>query len=232
MVEKEIKRIGLTHADLFKQEYIDPMMNKYNYKDLDEMYAAVGFGANSAFKVISRVLQEYRKEHVEDDIEEKMEELAKGKNKKTKPSNSGVVVKGIDNCLVKLAKCCNPVPGDEIIGYITKGRGVSVHRKDCTNIKNLISEENRMIDVEWYDENKETYQTDIEIRSNDRTGLLLDILKELGTTKAKILGVNTKTTKEKIAIIVVTLQVESLDELNKAIKVTRKVNSVYEVRRI
>ena len=89
-----------------------------------------------------------------------------------------------------------------------------------------------MIDVEWYDENKETYQTDIEIRSNDRTGLLLDILKELGTTKAKILGVNTKTTKEKIAIIVVTLQVESLDELNKAIKVTRKVNSVYEVRRI
>jgi len=232
LVEKEIKRIGLTHADLFKQEYIDPMMNKYNYKDLDEMYAAVGFGANSAFKVISRVLQEYRKEHVEDDIEEKMEELAKGKNKKTKPSNLGVVVKGIDNCLVKLAKCCNPVPGDEIIGYITKGRGVSVHRKDCTNIKNLISEENRMIDVEWYDENKETYQTDIEIRSNDRTGLLLDILKELGTTKAKILGVNTKTTKEKIAIIVVTLQVESLDELNKAIKVTRKVNSVYEVRRI
>lgn len=232
LVEKEIKRIGLTHTDLFKQEYIDPMMNKYNYKDLDEMYAAVGFGANSAFKVISRVLQEYRKEHVEDDIEEKMEELAKGKNKKTKPSNSGVVVKGIDNCLVKLAKCCNPVPGDEIIGYITKGRGVSVHRKDCTNIKNLISEENRMIDVEWYDENKETYQTDIEIRSNDRTGLLLDILKELGTTKAKILGVNTKTTKEKIAIIVVTLQVESLDELNKAIKVTRKVNSVYEVRRI
>ena len=232
LVEKEIKRIGLTHADLFKQEYIDPMMNKYNYKDLDEMYAAVGFGANSAFKVISRVLQEYRKEHVEDDIEEKMEELAKGKNKQTKPSNSGVVVKGIDNCLVKLAKCCNPVPGDEIIGYITKGRGVSVHRKDCTNIKNLISEENRMIDVEWYDENKETYQTDIEIRSNDRTGLLLDILKELGTTKAKILGVNTKTTKEKIAIIVVTLQVESLDELNKAIKVTRKVNSVYEVRRI
>ena len=128
--------------------------------------------------------------------------------------------------------CCNPLPGDEIVGYITKGRGVSVHRKDCTNIKNLISEENRMIDVEWFDENKDIYQADIEVHANDRAGLLLDILKEIGTTKAKILGVNTKTTKERIAIIDVILQVESLEELNKAIKVIRKVTSVYEVKRI
>lgn len=232
LIEKEIKRIGLTHADLFKQEYIDPMMNKYRYSDLDEMYAAVGFGANSAYKIIARVLQEYRKEHIEDDIEEKIEELAKAKNRKPKPSNSGVIVKGIDNCLVKLSRCCNPLPGDEIVGYITKGRGVSVHRKDCTNIKNLISEENRMIDVEWFDENKDIYQADIEVHANDRAGLLLDILKEIGTTKAKILGVNTKTTKERIAIIDVILQVESLEELNKAIKVIRKVTSVYEVKRI
>ena len=89
-----------------------------------------------------------------------------------------------------------------------------------------------MIDVEWYEENKESYQADIEIHSNDRSGLLLDILKEIGTTKAKILGVKTKTTKERIAIIDITLQVDGLDELNKAIKVIRKVDSVYEVRRI
>lgn len=232
LIDKEIKRIGLTHTELFKQEYIEPMMEKYHYKDLDDMYAAVGFGANSAFKVISRILQEYRKEHEEESIEEKIEELAKAKSGRTKPSNSGVIVKGIDNCLVKLSKCCNPLPGDEIVGYITKGRGVSIHRKDCPNLKNLLSEENRMIDVEWYNENKEIYQADIEIRSNDRGGLLVDILKEIGTTKAKILGVNTKTTKEKIAIINITLEVESLDELNKAIKVIRKVNSVYDVRRI
>ncbi len=99
-------------------------------------------------KVISRVLQEYRKEHEEENIEEKMEELAK--KKENKPIKSGVIVKGIDNCLVKLSKCCNPVPGDEIVGYITKGRGVSVHRKDCKNVKDLLSEENRMIDVSWY----------------------------------------------------------------------------------
>ena len=114
--------------------------------------------------------------------------------------------------MVKLSKCCNPLPGDEIVGYITKGRGVSVHRKDCHNVKDLISEENRMIDVEWYEQEKSEYQAEIEIYSNDRTGLLVDILKELG-------------------IIDITLEVENLNELNKAQKVVRKVNSVYDVKR-
>ena len=231
LIEKELKRIGLSHTELFKIEYINPMFEKYKYKNLEEMYAAVGFGANSSVKVIAKMLQEYRKEHQEEDIEKKIEELKKAKIKKTKPSSSGVIVKGIDNCLVKLSKCCNPLPGDEIVGYITKGRGVSVHRKDCQNVKELISEENRMIDVEWYAEEKSEYQAEIEICSNDRPGLLVDILKMLGTTKAKILGVNTKTTKERIAIIDITVEVENVNELNKAQKVLRKVNSVYDVRR-
>ncbi len=230
LIEKELKRIGFSHEDLFKEEYLNPMLDKYKYKGLDEMYAAIGFGANSAVKVIARVLQEYRKEHVEENIEEKIEQLAKAR-KKPKASNSGIIVKGIDNCLVKLSKCCNPLPGDEIVGYITKGRGVSVHRKDCVNINDLLSEENRMIDVEWYNENETSYQVDIEIYSNDRSGLLMDILKVVGTTKARILGVNTKTTKERIAIIDMTLEVENLEELKKAQKEITKVDSVYEVRR-
>ena len=231
LIEKELKRIGFTHSDLFKTEYIEPMLEKYKYKTIEEMYAAVGFGANSSVKVISRMLQEYRKEHQEEDIEQKIEELKKAKQRKIKPSNSGIIVKGIDNCLVKLSKCCNPLPGDEIVGYITKGRGVSVHRKDCVNVKDLISEENRMIDVEWYEEEKASYQAEVEAFSNDRTGLLVDILKELGTTKAKILGVNTKTTKERIAIINITLELENLTELNKVLRAIRKVDSVYEVKR-
>ena len=231
LIEKEIKRIGLSHEELFKNQYIEPMIEKYKYKNLDEMYSAVGFGANSPVKVIARMLQEYRKEHEEEDIEKKIEELAKNKQKRIKNSNSGIIVKGIDNCLVKLSKCCNPLPGDEIVGYITKGRGVSVHRKDCVNVKDLLSEENRMIDVEWVGEEKSEYKADIEIYSNDRNGLLVDILKEIGTTKANILGVNTKTTKERIAIIDITLEVENLDELNKVFKVIRKVDSVYEVSR-
>ena len=231
LIEKEIKKIGLNHSDLFKQEYLDPVFEKYKYKDLDEMYATVGFGANSAVKIIARMLQEYKKAHQEENIEQKIAELSTRKNTKTKPSDSGVIVKGIDNCLVKLSKCCNPLPGDEIVGYITKGRGVSVHRKDCVNIKDLISEENRMIDVEWYNQNESSYSVDIEVFSNDRSGLLVEILKELGTTKAKLMGVNTKTTKERIAIIDITIEIENLDELNKVLKAIRKVDSVYEVHR-
>lgn len=231
LIEKEIKRIGISHSELFKTEYIEPLLEKYKYKDINDMYAAVGFGANSAVKIIARMLQEYKKTHEEENIEQKIEELAKARNRKVKPSNSGIIVKGIDNCLVKLSKCCNPLPGDEIVGYITKGRGVSVHRKDCVNVKDLISEENRMIDVKWYEEEKTSYNVDIEVYSNDRTGLLVDILKVIGTTKAKIMAVNTKTTKEKIAIIYISLEIVNLEELNKVIKAIRKVESVYEVKR-
>ena len=231
LIEKEIKRIGMSHVELFKQEYIDAMLDRYKYKNLEDMYAAVGFGANSAVKVIARMLQEYRKEHQEENVEEKIEELRKQKESKQKPSSSGVVVEGIDNCLVKLSKCCNPLPGDEIIGYITKGRGVSVHRKDCVNVKDLLTEENRIIDVKWYEEAKENYNVTLEVLANDRKGLLVDILNTVKETKANLIGVSTKTTKERIAIMDIDLEVENIEELNKVIRNIKKVDSVYEVRR-
>ena len=231
LIEKEIKRIGMSHVELFKQEYIDAMLDRYKYKNLEDMYAAVGFGANSAVKVIARMLQEYRKEHQEENVEEKIEELRKQKESKQKPSSSGVVVEGIDNCLVKLSKCCNPLPGDEIIGYITKGRGVSVHRKDCVNVKDLLTEENRIIDVKWYEEAKENYNVTLEVLANDRKGLLVDILNTVKETKANLMGVSTKTTKERIAIMEIDLEVENIEELNKVIRNIKKVDSVYEVRR-
>ena len=231
LIEKEIKRIGIARADLLKTEYIEPMLDRYKYKNLEEMYAAVGFGANSAVKIIARMLQEYRKEHEEENVEEKLEQLRKQKERKQKPSSSGIVVKGIDNCLVKLSKCCNPLPGDEIIGYITKGRGVSVHRKDCINVNDLLTEENRIIDVKWYEETKENYNVNIEVLANDRNGLLVDILNQIKDAKAKLMGVNTKTTKERIAIIELNIEVENIEELNKVIRTIKKVDSVYEVRR-
>ena len=163
--------------------------------------------------------------------EEKIEELRKQKESKQKPSSSGVVVEGIDNCLVKLSKCCNPLPGDEIIGYITKGRGVSVHRKDCVNVKDLLTEENRIIDVKWYEEAKENYNVTLEVLANDRKGLLVDILNTVKETKANLMGVSTKTTKERIAIMEIDLEVENIEELNKVIRNIKKVDSVYEVRR-
>ncbi len=231
LIEKELKRIGISYSNIFKHEYINPMLERYKYKDLEEMYAAVGFGAISPVKIISRMLIEYRKEHNEENIEEKIEQLSKIRTPKVKPSSSGIIVKGIDNCLVKLSKCCNPLPGDSIIGYITKGRGVSVHRKDCVNISDLFKEENRIIDVEWYNEEKVSYSADIEIYANDRSGLLADIIQKIGETKAKLVGVNSRSNKERIAITEITIEVESLEELNKIIKSLRKVDSVYEVNR-
>ena len=232
LIEKEIKRVGLSYEKLFKTEYLDAMLNRYRYKDLDEMYLAVGFGANTATKVIARMLIEYRKDNPEEDLEEKLEELSKERSqKKNKTSSNGIIVKGIDNCLVKLSKCCNPLPGDEIIGYITRGRGVSIHRKDCVNVKELIKEENRIIGVYWEEEEKASYNVDIEIEANDRIGLLSDILKAIANSKVNILAVNTKTGKDRIASIYITLDTKNLNELNGVLKGIRKVDSVFEVRR-
>ena len=232
LIEKEVKRLGIPYEKLFKTEYINAMLNRYKYNDLDEMYLAVGFGGNTATKVIARMLIEYRKENQEENIEEKLEELSKRRSqKKPKASSNGIIVKGIDNCLVKLSKCCNPLPGDEIIGYITKGRGVSVHRKDCVNVNDLLKEENRIIDVKWETEDKAQYNVVIEIFANDRIGLLADVVKVISNTKVNIIGVNTKTDKNRIATIDITMETKNLEELNTIIKAIRKVDSVYEVKR-
>lgn len=231
LIEKELKKIGVKHEDLFKSEFINAALNRYKYNSIDDMYASVGFGSISPGKVIARMLEEYRKVHKEDDIEKTLEALSKEKVHKEKPSQNGIIVKGIDNCLVKLSKCCNPVPGDEIIGYITRGRGVSVHRTDCVNTKNLLEEGNRIIDVYWSDNKKTTYSADIEIYANDRLGLLADVIKVLGDNKCNIMAVTSKTTKEKIAIIELTIEVENIEKLNTVLKNLRKIDSVYEVKR-
>lgn len=231
LIEKELKKIGVKHEDLFKPEFINAALNRYKYNSIDDMYASVGFGSISPGKVIARMLEEYRKVHKEDDIEKTLEALSKEKVHKEKPSQNGIIVKGIDNCLVKLSKCCNPVPGDEIIGYITRGRGVSVHRTDCVNTKNLLEEGNRIIDVYWSDNKKTTYSADIEIYANDRLGLLADVIKVLGDNKCNIMAVTSKTTKEKIAIIELTIEVENIEKLNTVLKNLRKIDSVYEVKR-
>ena len=232
ILEKETKKLGMTHGDLFRPEWVQLVLKRYNYSSPEDMYASIGFGAISPNKILTRFLEEYKKEHEEDTIEEKIQELVQNKNTIKKAPTSGVIVKGIDNCLVKFSKCCNPVPGDEIIGYITKGRGVSIHRKDCTNIKDLLSEEERIIDVEWYEEGKSSnYNVDIEVLSNDRTGLLSDIIKEITGQKINIMGVNTKTNKDRIATIDITLEVKDIEQLKNVVKSIRKVDSVFEVNR-
>ena len=231
LIEKEVKRIGMSYTELFKQEYVNVALERYKFKNLEDMYASVGFGAISPVKIIARMLQEYRKDHNEENIEAKIEELANQKKRPANAQNNGVIVKGIDNCLVKLSKCCHPVPGDNIIGYSTKGRGVSIHRTDCSNIKELIQEEDRLIDVAWASQEKASYFVDIEIFANDRNGLLADIVKEINNTKINLQAVSSRITKEKIAVTEVKIEVENIEELNKVLKALRKIDSVYEVKR-
>ncbi len=231
LIEKELKKIGVKHEDIFKPEFINAALNRYKYSTIDDMYANVGFGSISPGKIIARMLEEYRKVHKGDDIEKTLEALSKEKVHKEKPSQNGIIVKGIDNCLVKLSKCCNPVPGDEIIGYITRGRGVSVHRTNCVNTKRLLEEGNRIIDVYWSDSKKTAYSAEIEVYANDRLGLLADVVKVLGDNKCNIMAVTSKTNKERIAVIELTIEIENTEKLNNVLKNLRKIDSVYEVKR-
>ncbi len=231
LIEKEMKRIGVNQTELHKQEYIGAALERYKYASVEDMYAAVGFGAISTGKIIARILEEYKKVHQDDDIEQKIEALSNQKKQNTNLPKSGIIVKGIDNCLVKLSKCCNPVPGDNIIGYITKGRGVSIHTTDCINMKELVQEPDRMIDVEWVGEKTSSYNVDIEVFSNDRTGLLADIIKAVYDVKTKLVAVNSRTNKDRTVTTDITIEVQNLEELNKTLKSIRKVDSVFEVRR-
>ena len=229
LIEKEIKRIGMAEEDLFVQKYYTPALQRYGFKTLDDMYAAVGFGSITANKIIARTLEEYRKFHQEENVEEKIVELQEAP--KIKSSKTGIIVKGIDNCLVRLSKCCNPVPGDEIIGYITRGRGVTVHRKDCKNVKDLLQDEGRIIDVYWDEKKESAYNVDIILCTNDRECMLADVIRVIGNTNARLVAVSAKASKEKIATVELTLEVKNIEDLTKAQRELGKIDSVYDVKR-
>lgn len=230
-LEKEIKKLGMKTTELLTPEWTNLVLEKYKFASIDDLYANIGFGGISEKKVVAKLLGEYRKEHQEEDLEQKIEELAQSKPIKSRPSKSGVCVKGIDNCLVKLSKCCNPLPGDEIIGYITKGRGVSVHRADCINLKDLIAEDGRMIDVYWQEDAKASYNVEIEIFANDRDGLLRDIIKQVENYKLKLMGVNTRTNKDNTAVLDINIETGNIETLNKFMKSLNSVESVFDVYR-
>ncbi|MDR0978797.1 MAG: bifunctional (p)ppGpp synthetase/guanosine-3',5'-bis(diphosphate) 3'-pyrophosphohydrolase, partial [Lachnospiraceae bacterium] len=213
LLDKEIRRIGMSHSDLYRTEWVQIALDRYKFVNQDEMFASIGFGAMSPAKIIAKLLEEYKKEHKEEILEEKIQELSKSKPVQNKNTKTGIIVKGIDNCLVKLSKCCNPLPGDNIVGYITKGRGVSVHRTDCINVNDLLQEEGRMIDVYWYEDKKSLYSVDIQTLATDRIGLVADTLKEMANTKAKITAISCKTDKYGIDTTDLTVEVENLNEL-------------------
>ena len=233
LLEKEIRRNGYTTVQLLRREWMEAIYKKFSLHSLEDMYASLGYGGLTPNQIITKLKEEFRKtqkleETAEDSIERQVE---KAQERKKRYHSTGVKVKGVENILIRFSKCCNPVPGDEIIGYITKGRGVSVHQKDCPNIANLMSEQERFIEVEWNSQTKESYNADVEVRAADRKGLLAEITAIIDESKININAFHSRTTKDKIAIINFILEINDVEQLNKLIRKFRKIEGVLDVSR-
>ena len=231
---------GIQLTDLMKPEYVDAVLRKYGFRDWDSVLAAIGHGGLKEGQIANKLLEGYERDHkaavTDEDI---LRDAAAAKEKKrTSHSNSGIIVKGLDDVAVRFSKCCNPVPGDEIIGFVTRGRGVSIHRQDCVNIVNLPAEERvRLIDADWQKDLKRdpqhagSYTTQIRIFATNRTGLLIDITRILTERKIDVTSAYSRTTRQGMATIELEFDISSRDQLRTLIEKIRQVESVMDVER-
>lgn len=236
IVEREIKKQGFKHEQIFKPEWLEPLLKKYKFSSVDDLLNVIGFGELSAQKIINILKEEYKKSISGSKEEELLAKLDSAKNPKKEKqkqhaSDNGIIVKGIDNCLVRLSRCCNPVPGDSIVGYITRGRGVSVHRTDCPNIVAMSELENRVIDVRWAEKSKSSYIVDISIKAVDNSNLLLQIAKLIAETKLPMKAINARTTRDNYELIDLTIEITDRSELDKLVKKINGIENVVEVSR-
>ncbi len=229
-IDRELKRQGYAYSDLFRAEYLEPILRKYNFNTLDDLMNVVGFGELTAQRVVSRLRDEFLKNHTPAGPTESV--LApKEKRESKQTTDNGIVVKGVENCLVRFSKCCNPVPGDSIVGYITRGRGVSVHRADCPNIHAMADFENRAIDVRWAQSINSVYNAELAIKAFDRSNLLLEIAGALAELKLNTKAINARTTRDNYDLIDLTVEITERDQLDKLIKKLNRIENVVEVSR-
>ena len=198
------------------------------------MYSALGYGGITTHQVLLRLIDEYKKANKTElqkisDITTKEEQKPQ---KQKESTDRGVKVKGIENVMVRFSKCCNPLPGDDIIGYITRGRGVSIHRTDCVNLKDPFIEKQRLIEVDWTDQYRASYSAEIQIAAQDRQGLLADITKVMSDMKIDVTAVNARTTRRKQVVINLTLEVNNIDQLDRVMRQLKKISDVTDVFRV
>ena len=235
-VEKEVKRLGLDPHEVMSEEQLAEVAKKFNFNDVEDMYSAVGFGGITAAQICTRLVEKLRKD--EDDqhqleLTPEVKEVIPGETKRKSWDSLGVSVKGVDNVLIRLARCCNPVPGDPIVGYITRGRGISVHRSDCTNIpQSSEDDENRLIEVEWTAHGDANYAVEIEIMGHDRRGLLNEVLQVVSESKTVISAVSGRTDKNKLAHIHMTILIRNTDHLASVVEKIKRVRDIYSVQRL
>ena len=240
LLEKETKKLGYPINDFLKQKYISAATKTLTNGNVEDLYAALGYGGITINQIMPRLKEKYEEDNKELLLEQKAlkekQEAEKRANIARKPSKSsiGIHVEGIDNILIRLAKCCNPVPGDEIVGYITKGRGVSVHRNDCTNVS-LDDGENsdKRVVVYWDNDDltSKEFEAEIQIIAYDRKSLFMDITRLFTEEKVSLNGINAKTNKENIAVMNFVIQVPSVDKLRSIMSKLRKIEGVSDVRR-
>ena len=235
LVEKEIKVMEFDLKEILTPENIKRVSDKFNFLNEEDMYAAVGYNGITALQVANRLTEKWRKQKMveqEADITEAVSDL-KTFPSSSKKRDSGVRVPGIDNLLIRLSRCCNPVPGDEIVGYITKGRGVSVHRRDCPNLESGESD-HRLVPVEWESSinDRKEYIVEIEISGYDRRGLLNEVLQAVNETKTNISAVSGKSDRNKVATINMSIYIHNIAHLQKVVVRIKQIPDVYSVRRI
>ncbi|MCY7674362.1 RelA/SpoT family protein [Bacillus safensis] len=235
LVEKEIKNLEFDVKDILTAENLQKVADKFNFSNEEDMYAAVGYNGITALQVANRLTEKERKQRDQEEQEKTVQEVTvESKTYHGKKREAGVRVKGIDNLLVRLSKCCNPVPGDSIVGFITKGRGVSVHREDCPNVKTGEAQE-RLIPVEWEHEqpakNRKEYNVEIEILGYDRRGLLNEVLQAVNETKTNISSVSGKSDRNKVATIHMAIFIQNINHLHKVVERIKQIKDIYSVRR-
>ncbi len=227
-------------SDLLKPDYMNAVMRKYGFRDWDSVLAAIGHGALKEGQVVNKMQDLYDREHKKElTNEEVLASIAEnGALAAAKPATikakSGIVVRGIADLSVRFSKCCSPVPGDEIVGFVTRGRGISIHRTDCVNMMNLPEiERARIIDAEWQapEDATEKYVAEIDIYANNRNGLLADITKALTEKNISILSLNTRISRQGLATMQISFEVESKEELNRVIEKIRGIESVVDIER-
>ena len=234
IIERELKKQGFKYDQLIKSEWIDPILKKYRFSSFDDLLNVIGFGEISGQKIMNTLREEYMKQSNGGKDGELLAKIDNAKNvpkEKKQSSDNGIIVKGIDNCLVRLSRCCNPVPGDSIVGYITRGRGVSVHRTDCPNIVAMSDFEDRVIDVRWAGKSKRTYIADVSIQAIDNNTLLLQIARLIADSKLIMKAINARTTRDNYELIDLTIEISDRNELDKLINKINGLENVLEVSR-
>ena len=237
MLAQYARTKGFKIANYTKTQYLEAVLRKYGFRDWDSVLAAIGHGGLKEGQVFNKLVEAYDKENKKNLTDEQVLEAASETQEKLHiaKSKSGIVVKGIHDVAVRFSKCCNPIPGDEIVGFVTRGRGITIHRTDCVNVLNMSeTDRTRLIEAEWQQpdtKEKEKYMAEIQVYANNRTGLLVDLSKIFTERKIDLRSINSRTSKQEKATISMSFEIGSKEELRSLIEKIRQVESVIDVER-